>query len=381
MQYKVVKRDSFLYARAGLLNIGNTSIETPVRILTTTDLNHADSLMRVTHDSISISYPHKLYQVKRRYTEDMLHALAISRKAQDATAKKVGKLIRKSPAPVSWFEASIAQNTSISEAENTALFKVGLEAGAAINTIYDSPDLTVNELEKRIQTSLKLSERVSTCKGTVVRMPTTQSLVAIEAKTNLALKYTDGADYKYADPKYVHEKYLLVSNLFAGRNKFCGLADVPKTWGGNDRTSLMHIFQLYGFDSFSIKLGRRYEPEIISPQKRFDRTTLAHLVIPQEHTAIYGQNPVCFSQCPIDRHFTNLDDLLKALSPGSEQASAFRVHEAFDGQADFDLKRQAIINGNVALLNQFRSQQYAKKAIEDIFKVDIDTPKLSDFGI
>lgn len=150
MQQKVVKRDLFLSARAGLLTMDATTIETPTRVLTNTDLNHADIVMRITHDAIPIAFPHKLYQVKLGYTKAQLEALAASKKALDATTKKVGKLVRKSTAPVSWFEASIGQDTIISNAENAALFKVGLGAGASINTIYDSPNLTAAGLEKRI---------------------------------------------------------------------------------------------------------------------------------------------------------------------------------------------------------------------------------------
>ena len=372
MELEIEENDP-LGARATTLTVGEVKISTPFRIITNTDQYHAENVEAFTHGEISVDFPHAVFQVKRRFSKEDLRELVKSKGFFESELEKIKGILNKKPKMVKWFEATIGQRVSITDAENNALLSLGLKAGANINTAYDSYDITITQLEQRLKNSAKQAEGEQFCEGFVVKMPVVQSRKAIEDKTTISVKHTDGVDFAYSSPTYAHEKYLTARNILIETEKYFGIADVPKAWSGNARTSIMHVLELYGFDGFSPRTNKRFKmTKRIQPRKRFDKTTLGYLQMPHEHISRYGQNLACFSQCPVDRPYPTLQEQSNDFSP-KEQGSVYRVHEAYDSQAEFELNREATLEGKGALAKQFQAHEFALQPLKELFGIDFKT--------
>ena len=224
--------------RASQISVGSKKTEFPQREETCTDRGY---LQRLPSDIQIRSAPSDLYLVKRKYTEEALKRLIQSSSFFQKEKDRIAGLLSNRRDAITSFNASIARATTITEAMNQRL--VGLQKGFDVLRIFDSWDLTPNQLRERIRSSKKyaaeygIDDDASVIK---VSINPIQGPNLLREKLEAIYSETDGASVKYASPLRAPRQFGVIK-AFGEIEKWNDMYDVPKTWRGNGRTSMMHM--------------------------------------------------------------------------------------------------------------------------------------------
>ena len=371
MDFGIEENDP-LGARAGVLKIGSTEIPTPVRVLTSADIFYGRRLATATEQEVIPVFPHQLYQVKRAYNPTKFAKLLRSPKSMECEREKLERGINVQPTSVAWFDARIPNWMHITDAQNTVLFDLGLDAGFDIHTIYDSRRINPQELLQRIKDSKKKAEDYKNCKGILVKLSPDQRMKTLLEKAKIICEETDGITVKFAPPKGTRiTKLLALKAETTKEEKFFAFSDCPKWWNQNKTSSMMHCSQLFGADAFALRLGNWFKTERVIQPKRFDSSTYGYLTVPKMHYAYHSSGTDCHSGCPVCKKYPDMATQTHEFSP-EEQNIANRVHEAFESQKEFDECRAAIMDSPTELRKHLKDKTFAKDPILRFHGIDIN---------
>ncbi|MGI0141564.1 MAG: hypothetical protein ACREBF_02855 [Candidatus Micrarchaeales archaeon] len=371
MSYKFsVEGVNRLGVRASKTTVGGIQTEFPQRIETNTDRYYLDRLP----DDISLpTPPSDIFMVKRSYTQEQLIKLVASESYYNSEKKKIEGIRTKRQNCISVFNLSVGKNTKISDRANLRL--LGLQVGFSVQRIFDSYDLTPNELLERIKVSVKyirehgINEHSDalTVSTILQQLPT-----VFHEKYQIIMKETDGSAVKYTTPYSVRRQLRIIEQFVEG-DKWQDLYDVPKTWGGNSRTSMMHIMAKYGFDTFSLRTGKRPKNLTRKPiLKRFDENSLGYLIMPHEHERRYNDNLMC--SCYVCRGQT-LADFRDNYTP-DEQSKVYRGHEPYASNMEFAMDRTLALESGNELLNRYKRKEFARQPFKEVLGIDFANARL-----
>lgn len=370
-----------LGARAAVIKEKNLgTIEFPQRSITSNDIWHANKAMEL-DEKLNIKFPGQVYGVTPSYSKERLFGLQSNKKFLGAEITRIKSQRNKMESNFKFFSPRIAHDIIISSKLNRSILNLQLKSDFNVIGIWDSPNISSKLLQKRIETSLSEIEAYSEQQKqnkkrvVIVNISMAQKIPILRKKALLASESVGAIGFKYVPPENYVSRYNAIKQCLKRSPAFVHIYDVPKTWGGNGKTSLIHLLQFYGFDLFSLKPGNRFDPtELTSiPEvKRFDIHTAAYLKVPVEHREIYGDRTACSSNCPIDKGKT-LSTILDDFSP-EERSTAFRVHEVFDSQMEFAIDRNHIKEGENKLLEHYKGRRFAIQPIHELLGINLNQP-------
>jgi hypothetical protein len=341
--------------------------EFPQRVETNTDLNYYDRARKV-DTKIQFGSPSStIYEVKRRFNEDELERLVTNNAYFGAVKKAIERNANRRQNCTRMLAVSFKENTRMTPKLSERL--IALQEKFEVVGIYDGYNLTSSALKESIGISQKVMNELGMSPQRVnVRIPTLiQRPELLKDKMSISFAETDGVALKHAAITRALKQYRVI-RAFNEKGKWTHMYDMANVWTGNDRTSLMHIIQLYGIDSFGLRT--RKPPKNILPitPKRLDIGSLGTLTI-QEHTQRYGHDLSC--PCPICVNKT-MDDMQNDYSP-YERYPIFRSHLPYASNIEFALDRDAMLNGGKHLLNMLRSKEFMAEPFRAVYNDDINS--------
>ena len=343
--------------------------EFPQRVETSTDLNYYNTAKKV---DTKIQFPQPsstIYEVKRRFDADELALLISSNRYYGSVKKAIERNAKRRQNCARMLAVSFKENTRMTPKLSERL--LGLQEIFEIVGIYDGYNYTASNLQDAIKTSYKIMDDVGmTPKRVNVRIPTMiQHPELLRDKMSVSFKETDGIAIKHAAISRAPRQYRQI-RTFTEKGKWTHMYDTAGVWSGNDRTSLPHILQLYGIDSYG-HMTRKKPPEGLPPitPKRLDIGSLAHLTI-QEHTQRYGRELYC--PCPLCAGKTMID-MENDYNP-YERYPIFRSHLPYASNFEFAMDRHAILEKGKALLNRLQDKEFMAEPFKAIYGTAIDSP-------
>lgn len=349
--------------------------EFPQRVETNTDLNYYDKAKKV---DVKLKFEHPsstIYEVKRRFDAVQLEQLVNSNRYLGAMKDRIKKNANRRQDALRMLAISVRENTHITAKMNERF--IALQEGFDVIGIYDGYHLTPHDLKERIKSSVRfMEENGITAKRINVRMPTIiQHPDTLKQKMAVAFAETDGIALKGASFDRATRQYRVIRS-FNARGEWTHMYDMANVWTGNDRTSMMHIAQLFGIDSYSLRT--RKPPKNIPPltPKRLDIRGLGNLTL-EEHLTRYGHDLSCACYVCMGK---TMEDMQNDYSP-HERYPIFRSHLPYASNMEFAFDRQAILDQGRHLQNRLRQKEFMVQPFRHLFNEDITSrlyqPRLS----
>ncbi len=143
-----------LGVRATVMGSSKGKIEFPQRVSTSTDIWHAEKVMKEDEKAI-VEIPSNVYEIKRKYSQVELDAFLNSPKELAKESRIVRALAKKRQNCLTFFNPYIGQKTLIGEKQHGALLKIQELAEIPTRTSFDSPLLSLSQLKDRINETKK----------------------------------------------------------------------------------------------------------------------------------------------------------------------------------------------------------------------------------
>jgi hypothetical protein len=242
------------------------------------------------------------------------------------------------------------------------------QEGFDVVGIYDGYNLTPMDLKAQIKASEKImDENGIKPKRINVRIPTMiQRPDILKEKMQIAFQETDGVALKHASINRTPRQHRLIRE-FNSKGGWTHMYDLPNMWRGNSRTSMMHVEQLYGIDSFSLRTRKPPNNPLPITPKRLDIGTLGNLT-EQEHQQRHGDELLCACAICMNR---SMSDMINNYSP-YERYPIFRSHLPYASNVEFAMGRDAILNGGKHLLNRMRAKEFMVQPFLAVYGQDIN---------
>ncbi len=339
--------------------------EFPQRAETNTDLNYYDKVKKI-DTRIQFSNPSStLYEVKRRFKADELIQLLSNTAYFVAIKKAIERNANRRQNCTRMLTISFKENTKMTSKLNEKM--LGLQQNFEVVGIHDGYNLSPYALGEMIKNSMQFMAEVGMKPKRVnVRIPTMlQQPDILKQKMALAFGETDGVALKHASISRAPRQYRVIRG-FNEKGGWTHMYDMANVWTGNDRTSMMHITQLYGIDSFSLRT--RKPPKNLPPltPKRLDIGSLGNLTT-QEHRQRNGHDLSCPCYICVGK---TMDDMENDYSP-YERYPVFRAHLPYAANLEFAFDRHSILEKGKSLLNRLRNKEFMAEPFRQIYNADI----------
>ncbi len=338
----------------------------PMRMITGTDLNHAQKVISV-DDSLTIPFISKVYGINRSYTKPKLDTIAKGKSGWETEFTQIIADAKRKDGVLTALLSNIDPAIAITDSHDDQL--IMLQAGLDVVTIFDSRHIGDVELAERIRRDIKLIKNFDKEKIIIVRTTLRQPLALLERKLDLifGIEEISGVFVQYGNPDYAYAKLALLRK-YARKPKWIHMFGMPK-WDTDKKTSMMHALLPFCIDSFSLRRPKPFQPDHIIEVKRLNWRVGGYLEFPNEHRQTYEESLDCQVDCPPE-HEKRVKDILDKYSP-EDRISEARIHEAYESQYGFKESRIAILTGKTELFKLYKAKPFLRDFLQRVENIDL----------
>jgi hypothetical protein len=349
-------------------------ILTPIPALTSTDIRYIKKIKAAGFGLFKNgweSIPHQIVEVVKFFNPEVLEKLTDSEVSQ-SHVKQLQEFTY-AGGKLAMFRPVIDRKIEIPERINKILTEIQLQAEFDLITIQDpkfnsSPTIFEKMISKMRDYIYESTEFDYVEPIPMMRLDMPKDLFEEKLKILINNGFK-GVSLIYSPYYHAYPNYLHLRKLSEDNDIFIHLSSIPKTWHENKKTSMMHLMQLWGIDSFSYRTLKLPAEAIIKIKlklaRRFDNRSWGIIDI-NEHKKMWSDDLNC--KCPVCEG-RDLKSFLKVYSGSDVLSAAMRIHDIYDGHKEFMIGRM------FALSNEFkkyvRQKSYAIPAINKIFKTDL----------
>lgn len=366
LKFKINETD-MLGARAGTIKDSVFEIHTPIRVLTSNELEHME---KIKPSNLAIPFlPHPIFEIARYFKPQTIYNFIKDADVCCGLQNMITKTSNKAGQRFTKFHPIIDKKITITEEINRKLLELQIQSNLDCIEILDEYNSTPKSFERRVKKSMEVIE--DSKDGIVktpmpsIRMDTDE--IKFEQKIKTCIDFgVPAINLIYSSINGNYQNYSFMQKISKDNEVLIHLSEAERTWRGNKKTSMPHLIFKFGIDSVSLKT-RPFNFGLIVPTiaKRFDSKTLGHIPL-NEHNKLHGEDPKC--NCPICNGKT-ISEWYKVWNSMGLLSSALKVHET-----NASLK-QAYVSRKYILENEYRkylrNKLYMKEPFQKLFGIDL----------
>lgn len=385
IKYKLLGTDEMFGSRAGIIKDVGMEEKTPVRIPNSKEVSHADfiedkNLATITfHQNIIASVKH----FKPMRMGEIIKNSEVWFGFQQSLQKFVSRFDDKKVffKPIFPDYTKDGRKFIFNNDMNKAILEMQLQP---LEPNYNNSMelITINDIhstspvEQSVKRFVQSRDYIEDSEGGISKKPVvslkfTKEVVFQQKVRELFNNGFDCFDIEYASIVEQLPNYKFLQKFSEDKDVWLNISQVPRTWSGNKKTSMIHLLQPFGFDSYILKLTKPFPPDkpfmiVRKNAKRFDGRTLG-LITEAEHRKLHGDD--LGDKCPICKNRT-LNEFFQVYSGAELLKSALDVHEVFDSQKEFLTSREFVKENKFK--NYIKKKLYMVAPIRKIFGFDLN---------